>query len=332
MSKNVHKSAAVPFVNDKGERSMKRVKVERYVAGKKPAYAKDDDEESIYSSGGEEVEDEDQTEDDDDVKNEDDVEVSGVCRSIEYATDDIKGGNRDSDDDDDDDDPRLRRLKQINSKHIIPKFESKSSRTVVIDEDEDDDEEEVRRRHALARRRRIEEPLGSQAIFGESTDRQNQRQVSKELGNLDEDESEEEDDLVSKKDNQIKRLDTDDLLKDFKPTGLGLALESSGPIKTDEEREAERKKIREALEQSKQEAKLTLQLHKRIEEDSRRELEKEALAKGDIGAREMSSVSTDDEDDELAYEEWKLREIKRVLRDRSERVLEFRDRSATKVH
>ena len=376
MPSNTHKSAAVPFVNQKGERSMKRVKVERYVAGKKPAYAKEEEEDEEYYTTDDELEgEEDEYQSDEEADEEpfiksenkrvlshhkedsesssDEEEEEGredvhksvrQTESIQIESRNNKDrveakqeeNNDDDDDDDEEDDPRFRRLKQIEESkpkvelisvqrahQIQPKHHENLIGGNIVIEEEEEDEEEIRQRHALARRRQIEDPLGPQAIFG---DLQNRSGVSgQHLGGNHPNDNEDDDLLIGDKQSSKRRLDTDDLLKDFKLTGLGPALLAErGPIKSDEQREAERRKLKEALEQARQEVKFEKQLNKRVEDDLRREQEREALAKGDIGAREMSAVVTDDEDDELAYEEWKLREIKRVLRDRSERKLECR--------
>jgi len=301
---------------------MKRVKVERYVAGKKPTYARDDDEDSIYESEEEEeeVEDEDQADQGTEVtQNKNICEVKAEAR-VEVKERLAPCPDQEDDDDDDDDDPRFRKLKQVKVSHFKPKLEA--SRTVVIDEDDDDDEEEVRRRHLIAKSRRVEEPIGPAAIFGDEKFKNGQEERALVDVNYEDDD---EYDLLARSCNQAKRIDTDDLLKDFVPTGIGLqGTGNTWPSKTEEEREEEQKKIREALEQAKEEVRFKQQVNKKIEQDLKRELEREAMAKGDIGAREMTSVDTDDDDDEIAYEEWKLREIKRILRDRSARRLDAR--------
>ena len=35
----------------------------------------------------------------------------------------------------------------------------------------------------------------------------------------------------------------------------------------------------------------------------------------------MSSINTDDENEEIAYEAWKIRELKRIKRDKDEREM-----------
>jgi microfibrillar-associated protein 1 len=360
MPSNTHKSAAVPFINQKGERSMKRVKVERYVAGKKPAYAKeDDDEDEYYTTDDEDLEEQeeydeeeeddeamrafradrkldygkqdDEEDDDDDESASSDNERRNSDSKIVKSADDGAVGTEQSrnednngggDDDDDDDDPRFRKLKQIESKssntqlidvqiqQIQPKCEIKN---VVLDED--DEEEEIRQRHALARRRHLEVPIGK--MRGASiSDPAHQNHVKQGDEEDDDDDDDDSQDGINKK---PKRIETDDLLKDLKLTGISRSVRAK--LKTSEEEEAEERRLKEMLEQARLEATFTRRTYEKIDQDIKKEVEKEALAKGDIGAREMSSVNTDDDDEELAYEEWKLREIKRVLRDRSERLL-----------
>lgn len=307
---------------------MKRVKVERYVAGKKPAYAKDDDEEDEFTTDDEADDEEIDEETNSEQDNEDDQEQSNdsspkrKIQSVRVETTseidsecnaDIKCESQMPDDclDDEDEDPRFRRLKQLESKPatnrllaahkdtIATRIISKVEPTNVIVED-DEDEHETRQRHAAARARQLEEPIGPQAILGDLVEQQLELRDSEYA-------------------ERTRRIQTEDILKDFE---LSFDEPKTNKIDTNAE-----ERMKEMLEQAKQEATFKAQIHKKIEEDNKRELEKEALAKGGFSALDMESVKTDDEDEELAYEEWKLREIKRVLRDRSERTLDAKARA-----
>lgn len=331
MPNQFHKSAAVPFVNQKGERSMKRVKVERYVAGKKPSYANEDEDDEYYTTDDEiEADDEESDEQQEHSDNSDDrirktrhqessSDVKPIKEEIGRSEDDqvmTRDDQDDLEDDDEDDDPRFRRLKEIEAKtnstigksnltnfretRVTPKSETKHT---IIDDDED--EQEIRQRHAAARARQIDEPIGAQHILGDIAE------PVLGLSNFDQSAA-----YASDPAHQMRR-ENEEILDNLKLTGII----RPGQRAKDEPKVEVESSIKEMLAQTKEEAQIVAQLHNRVKDDVQADLEKEAIRKGDVRLTELESVKTDDEDEEQAYEDWKLREIGRVVRDRSERAL-----------
>lgn len=283
---------------------MKRVKVERYVAGKKPIFAKDDeDDEYITDDEYDEHQSHQSNEESDDSTSDESMPVLDTKPNIKEESD-LKPEL--PLEEEDDDDPRFRHLKRIESKPSTSKQLASGPqsggrveqlRTVI---DEDEDEEDIRQRHILARARKIEEPIGPQAVFGD----------------LFHDRNEVYDQELSR-----KRDTTDDLLKDFKLTGLV-------PKQKNSEKEKLEESIKEALDKAREVGIFKASVEKRLEEDIKADAERELKSKGTFGTKDMNAVNTDDEDEDIAYEQWKVREIQRVLRDRKERALALESRSS----
>lgn len=333
MSGHTYKSAAVPFVNQKGERSMKKVKVERYVAGKEPSYAKknDDDDEEYYTTDDDEqlsASSSDRSGKDEDYSSDEEERKHKPSSSKDYMTDnkidfdsnvEVKKSESppgsphiksEPEDDSDDDDPRLRNLKKLASKptitniadlHNFNKAIKNSHSNVVIDDD--DDEEDVRQRHKLVASIDIKQASNVQEIFGQDLDN-DEHQI----------------DSLSRDRQKSTKDDTEKLLESIQLYGFE-------PKHKKEEEAKREKQLKNMLEEAKEEAMFTAQIHKKIQEDNKRDLEMEALRKDDLSSYDLESAKTDDEDDELAYNEWKLRELKRILRDRTARLVEAKTKS-----
>lgn len=119
---SIHGSSAVPVRNEKGDMTMKKVKVHRYISGKRPEYAQN------YSS--------------DEESDTDNFVDRRAQRNFANRGEDRQPNDSYENETETTDDPRLRRLMQVHRK------DSES------DEVSDDDRESRLRRH----RRRVHEP------------------------------------------------------------------------------------------------------------------------------------------------------------------------------
>ncbi|KAL4224982.1 Microfibrillar-associated protein 1 [Mactra antiquata] len=289
-------AGAVPVKTEKGV-SMQKVKVNRYVTGKRPDYAPDSssgesDEEFVSKKPGQKPIPRE-------VEEEPDEEI--VDRRLRRLQEARKSRVEDSDDDSEDDRVARHRRQVIEPEIIAEGTDSEEDKvgrrvTVATEEDESSeeeeelDDEEIERRRNLLRQRALQRKQEEDVLDLEE----------EKLGESDEDSSDYEEYSDSEE-------ETGPRLKPVfvrKKDRFSVQDKERSETKA-KELEAEAKKLAE------ERRKQTLKI---IEEERRRELE---LEKGVQDACDL--LDSGDENDEEAYESWKVRELRRLKRDREER-------------
>ncbi|XP_015124126.1 microfibrillar-associated protein 1 [Diachasma alloeum] len=319
-------AGAVPVKNDKGQVSMKKVKVHRYVSGKRPDYA------PVASS--------------DEESEEDDFLDRRVGRTHvdETHAGDESGGEGEGPSALDEDDPRLRRLTRL---------ERQKGKHDGGDGGANDEEDERDIEIRTERHRRVHEPE-----ILETTESERPRERIK-LESSDDSEDEELSDTEIERRREAlkarvlsKKETVEDLMNGDEEEKSGSSSDESSEYEeyTDSEEETGprlkpvfvRKKDRitvmekekEAIKQKQAEAE-----SKRMAEERKRQtlrMVEEAIRKDTTNTKsvdtiegQLNDVCTDDENDEVEYEAWKLRELKRIKRDREEREAIEKERMET---
>lgn len=310
-----------------GEISMKKVKVQRYISGKRPEYAQ------AHSSDEEEEEDDfiDNRKHGRHGRHDDET---GHSQHDDYEA---SSSSRRNHDNDEYDDPRLRRLtshrheedygrrlerhREIHQPEIVSESSSDSSssdeevdvqpqretadqqnytmqtRKIALASDSESDgelsETEIEKRRQTLRQKMMQQQKEEELLAKED---------EKQSESSDSESSEYEEETESEEENEPR----------LKPLFVRKR-DRTTVIEKEKETIKQKQVEHEAKKMAKERRRQTLRL---VEDSVKQDLDK---VKVESSEPNINDVCTDDENDEVEYEAWKLRELRRIKRDREEK-------------
>ncbi|KAB0802115.1 hypothetical protein PPYR_04301 [Photinus pyralis] len=287
-------AGAVPVRNEKGELSMQKVKVHRYVSGKRPDYAQDQRSDS-------------ESDDEDFLEKRNHAPVKPPSPEAPKSDDEMN-------------DPRLRRLKiRENDTEIRPERRRHVHEPEVLQTSDEEEEEEPINLPEPKHMLEAPDDDESEAELSDSELEKRRQLLKQRVLSKQEDQEfllkeEEHQDTESSESSEYEEYT--DSEEETGPRLKPIFVRKRERITIlEKEKEAQRQKQIEidALKQAEERRRQTLRM---VEDSIRKDLQAKSK---DTNEPNLQDVCTDDEYDEVEYEAWKLRELKRIKRDREER-------------